>query len=130
MDTSTGSKRGERSVGSRLLEKALMPIVATAASAAAGYAAKKAPQLVEDKVVPKVREFAKGAGGAARDLPARAKSAAGDAGDVAEHLTERVKSVAGNPTRTGRRNTVSSAELDRRMKERAKHRTARHRASS
>ena len=128
MDTSAGSKRSERSIGSRLLEKALMPIVATAASAAAGYAAKKAPQLVEDRVVPKFRELAKSAGGAARDLPGKAKSAAGDAGDVAEHLTERVRSVAGSTARS-RRNTVSSSELDRRMKERAKHRSARHKAS-
>ena len=34
----------------RLLEKFLMPIVATAASAAANYAAKKAPQLLDSKV--------------------------------------------------------------------------------
>jgi hypothetical protein len=37
-------KNGE--VAMRLLEKFLMPIVATAASAAASYAAKKAPQLL------------------------------------------------------------------------------------
>ena len=34
----------------RLLEKFLMPIVATAASAAANYAAKKAPQFLDSKV--------------------------------------------------------------------------------
>ena len=33
-------------VALRLLEKFLMPIVATAASAAASYAAKKAPQVL------------------------------------------------------------------------------------
>ncbi|MGN6797807.1 MAG: hypothetical protein ACTHKS_06625 [Gaiellaceae bacterium] len=37
-------KNGE--VALRLLEKFLMPIVATAASAAASYAAKKAPQVI------------------------------------------------------------------------------------
>ena len=132
MDTITSAKRTERKLGSRLLEKALMPIVATAASAAASYAAKKAPQLIEGKVVPKVRELASGAGGVARDLPAKAKSAAGDAGDVAEHLTDRVKSVSGGAraAQPGRNRTrVSSDELERRTKERARHRSARRKAS-
>ena len=132
MDTKTNSKRGERSLGSRMLEKALLPIVATAASAAAGYAAKKAPQLLEDRVVPKVRDLLSGAGDAARDLPGKAKSAAGDAGDVAEHLTERVKSVAGGasrsvPSRNGRQ-SIPSDEFARRAKERAQHRSQRRKA--
>jgi hypothetical protein len=115
-----------------MLEKALLPIVATAASAAAGYAAKKAPQLLEDTVVPKVRDLMSGAGGAARDLPSKAKSAAGEAGDVAEHLTERVKAAAGGaarnmPSRNGRQR-VSSDELARRAKERAQHRSQRRKA--
>jgi hypothetical protein len=125
VDTKTGSKQGERKLGSRLLEKALLPIVATAASAAAGYAAKKGPQLLEDKVVPKMRDLMSGAS----DLPSKAKSAAGDAGDVAEHLTERVKSVAGGATRSmpGRngRSSMSGDELARRAKERAQHRSQR-----
>jgi hypothetical protein len=131
----TGSKGNERKLGSRLLEKALMPIVATAASAAASYAAKKAPQLLEDKLVPKLRGLARDAGGAARDLPGKAKATAGDAGDVAEHLTERVKSVAGGASRTAQaksgrgRNNVSSAELERRARERAAHRSARRKAT-
>jgi hypothetical protein len=39
-----GTRNGDVAV--RLLEKFLMPIVATAASAAASYAAKKAPQVL------------------------------------------------------------------------------------
>jgi len=126
------AKRSERSVTSRLLEKALMPIVATAATAAASYAAKKAPQLIETKVVPKARDLMSGAGDVARDLPGKAKSAAGDAGDVADQLTDRVKSVAGasRAAQPGRRRTnVTSDELDRRAKERARHRSARRKAS-
>jgi hypothetical protein len=38
------AKKGDVAV--RVLEKFLMPIVATAASAAAGYAVKKAPQVL------------------------------------------------------------------------------------
>jgi hypothetical protein len=132
VDTKTNSRRGERTLGSRMLEKAVLPIVAAAASAAAGYAAKKGPQLLEDTIGPKVRELVSGAGGAARDLPSKAKSAAGDAGDVAEHLTERVKSVAGGagrsvPRRNGKQ-SISGDELARRTKERAQHRSQRRKA--
>jgi hypothetical protein len=126
------AKRSDRSVTSRLLEKALMPIVATAASAAASYAAKTAPQLIETKVVPKARDLMSGASDAARDLPGKAKAAAGDAGDVADQLTERVKSVAGGAraAQPGKpRTKVTSGELERRAKERARHRAARRKAS-
>ena len=41
-------------VALRLLEKFLMPIVATAASAAANYAAKKAPQIIGAAHTPSV----------------------------------------------------------------------------
>jgi hypothetical protein len=107
----------------------LMPIVATAASAAATYAAKKAPQLIDDKVMPKVRDAVRGAGGAAHDLPGKAKAAAGDAGDVAERLTDRARSAAGAARNGNRDRTVSSQELERRTRERAKHRSARRKAS-
>ena len=139
MNVKPQSKSGG-DVASRLLQKMLMPIVATAASAAATYAAKKAPQLLEDTVAPKVRELMDGVGGAAQDLPSKAKSATGGAGDVADKLGERVREVAGSAVRTAgevakgaganghRRGSVSSKELERRSEERAKHRAERRKA--
>jgi hypothetical protein len=114
-------KKGD--VAGRLLQKMLMPIVATAASAGATYAAKKAPQLLEDRVLPKLRRLVDAAGDVTHDLPAKAKSAAGGAGDVAEQLTERARSVAGDAVSgTGsnghRRKGISSGELERRRDER------------
>src|SRR5436309_3160171 len=69
-------------------------LVTAAASAAASYAAKKAPQFLEQKVLPRLKDAAAGAGTAAQDLPSRAKSVADGAGDVAEKLGERAKAVA------------------------------------
>jgi hypothetical protein len=121
-------------VAGRLLQKMLMPIVATAASAAATYAAKKAPQLLEDKVVPKVRDLMDGAGGTAHDLPAKAKSAATSAGDVAERLGERAREAAGGAVKSAttsnghRRREISAGELDRRREEREKNRAERRKA--
>jgi hypothetical protein len=69
-----------------------------------------------------------GAGGAADDLPSRAKAAAGGAGDVAERLTERARSVAG-AARNGRSgDSVSPKELDRRLRDREKARNERRKA--
>ena len=126
MDAKASSNDG-RGIGSRLLEKMLMPIVATAASAAATYAAKKAPQLLDEKVVPRMRELVDGAGGASA-LPAKAKDAAGGVGDVAEQLAGRARSAAGDTadavrgatgTNGHRQKRVSAKELERRQRERA-----------
>src|SRR5256885_1239078 len=123
MDLNPQSKKKGDVVG-RLLQKMLMPIVAATASAAATYAAKKAPQVLEERVVPKLRNALTSAGDAAQDLPAKAKSAADGAGDVAERLTERAKSVAGAGVKTssatdGRRaKRLSSDELERRLESR------------
>jgi hypothetical protein len=139
MDAKEQTKKGG-DVAGRLLQKMLMPIVATAASAAATYAARKGPELIGDKVVPRVRELMSGAGGATQDLPAKAKSAAEGAGDVAERLTERARSVAGGAAKAGSgavRNVagngtsdgaVSPKELDRRVKQREKARSERRKA--
>jgi|SRR5579862_74501 len=115
----TGLKR-------RAAEKFLTPIVAAAASAAAGYAVRKGPELLEQQVLPWLRRAAEGAGEATQDLPSRAKSAASDAGDVAERLTERVRAVAGGDAPTARpRKHLTSAELERRRRSRADGRAAR-----
>ena len=128
MNAKASSNDG-RGIGSRLLEKMLMPIVATAASAAATYAAKKGPQLLDEKVVPRMRELVDGAGAGASDLPAKAKDAAGEVGDVAGHLAGRARSAAGDTAdavrgATGavngrRQKRVSAKELERRQRERA-----------
>ncbi|HZU20825.1 MAG TPA: hypothetical protein VE982_06375 [Gaiellaceae bacterium] len=130
MDVKPQSKKGG-DVASRLLQKMLMPIVAGAASAAATYVAKKGPQLLDDKVVPKVRELLDGAGGAAHDLPSKARAAAGGAGDVAERLTERARSVAGGVVGTDGHHggDVSPKELEDRLRRRAKSRAARRKAT-
>ena len=104
----------------RAAEKFLTPIVAAAASAAAGYAVRKGPELLEQRVLPWLQRAAEEAGEATQDLPARAKSVASDAGDVAEKLTERVRAVAGTPTHTGEpRKRLTSTELERRRQSRA-----------
>src|SRR5579862_8858480 len=115
----------ERKTGmkQRAAEKFLAPIVAAAASAAAGYAVRNGPDLLEQKVLPWLRRAAAGAGEATTDLPTRAKSVAGD---VAERLTERVRAVAGGVTQTnGPRKRLSTDELERRRQTRAKSRAGR-----
>jgi hypothetical protein len=131
----TPQSKKKREVAGRLLQKMLMPIVATASSAAATYAAKKAPQLLEDRVLPKVRALMEGAGGVAQELPAKATSAAQDAGAVAERLTERARSVAGDAASTatgsnGRRHTrIPSKKLEQRREERERARAERRKAA-
>jgi hypothetical protein len=128
MDVKPHSKKGS-DVAGRLLQKLLMPIVATAASAAASYAAKKGPQLLDQKVMPKVRDLMNGTKAAA-------------AGDVAERLTERARSVAGDAVETAsdsvksatgtnghRQRNLSAAELERRREEREKSRAERRKAT-
>jgi hypothetical protein len=140
MDVKPQSKKGG-DVAGRLLQKMLMPIVATAASAAATYAAKKGPELFDAKLKPRLRDLANGAGGATHDLPEKAKAAAGGAGDVAEKLAERARSVAGGATKTAtdtvRSTTRSnghkpmpSRELNRRVSERERARAARRKATT
>jgi len=124
---------GKGDFGKRLAHKALMPIVATAASAAAGYVAKKGPSFFEEKILPKLKELgggAKGLGGgigsAASDVPARAKQAAGSAGDLAEGLTSRAKETVGGGGGNGHRNGgLSQSELEQHVKQRAEARAKR-----
>jgi len=109
---------GGHDFAARLAAKLLMPLVATAASAAAGYAAKRAPKLLEENVLPSLR---KAVSGAAEDFPARAKSVVGSAGDVAHGLAERAKSAASGATGTvtGNGRGFSADQLKDRRSERA-----------
>jgi hypothetical protein len=92
----------------RLVKKALMPIVATAVTAAASYAGKKAPQLIEDKVMPKLRE--------ATSHPA---------GELAEGLAERAKAVVGDESKSEPAKRLSPARRDAQRRQRAANRKAR-----
>jgi hypothetical protein len=133
-ESNNSTKRG--SVKSTLAKKVLMPIAATAASAAASYLAKKGPQFLEQKFLPRLRESATGVGNAAHDLPDRAKSAAGGINQASHDLTERAKSAATSGAdeagggRTATRQSVSSAERQRQRSERAQHRAARRKATT
>jgi hypothetical protein len=96
--------------------KMLMPVVATVASAVASYVAKKAPQYLEETVLPKLRET---------------KDSAGGVGDVAHDLADRARSVVGggDANGDGGSSRKSNDELERRRRERAEHRSARRKAS-
>jgi hypothetical protein len=120
---------GKGDFGKRLAHKALMPIVATAASAAAGYVAKKGPSFFEEKVLPKLKEVTSGAGNVASDIPSRAKQAVGGAGDLAEGLTSRAKDTVGVSGNGHRNGGLSQDELERNHKERAEARAARRKST-
>jgi hypothetical protein len=119
------AENGKGDFTRRIAQKALMPIVATAASAAAGYAAKKGPQLFEEKVLPLLKDS---------DVSSRAKSAASSVGDVAQDLTQKAKdTVPGTSSAqpsTRRNGGLSQSELERHVKQRSEARAARRKATT
>jgi hypothetical protein len=119
-------------IGRKLAHKALMPIVATAASAAAGYVAKKGPDLLEEKVLPKLKQGASDASSVAEDLPTQAKSAPGKVDGITDDVTSRAKEAApvSSGGRHGSNGGLSSAELERHLKSRAEARAARRRKAT
>ena len=126
-DSREGAKQQRRGdFKSKLVSSFMTPIAAAAASAAAGYAARRAPAFLEQKVLPRLKSFAGEAGDATHDLPARAKSVASGAGDVAQELTDKAKSLVGSNAH--RRPSRSAAEVARRQEQRARSRTARRKA--
>ena len=133
----SGSGRGN-SVVRALAKKLLMPLVATATSAVAAYAVKHGSQLMQDQVLPRLREAATGAGDVAEGAVDRAKSAGGTVGTAAGDVAERAKSVVstsdgassdgssdGPARRAGARMPISNDERERRWKQRAEARAAR-----
>jgi hypothetical protein len=94
--------------------KVLMPVIATLASAAASYLAKKGPQYLE-QLLPKVKD--------------KTESATSGVGDVAHDLTERAKSMVGGGDGDGGESSRSPDELVKRREERAEKRAARRKAS-
>ena len=119
----------------RVAEKLLMPLVAAGTSAAAGYVVKKGPAFVEDTLLPRVRETARGAGSATGKLPERARSAVSSGGELAEQLTERARDVTGlgGGSSGGDESTsslrLSPEELTQRTERRARHRAKRRKAT-
>jgi hypothetical protein len=86
-----------RTLKGRLTRKLLMSFTATAVTGVAGYAGRKAPQLIEDKLMPKLRD-----------------AAPQPTGHAAPRTAERSQ-----PKRR------TSAQLDARRRQRAAHREAR-----
>ena len=127
-DSDDGGNKQDRGFKSRLVSSFMTPIAAAAASAAAGYAAQKAPAFVEQKVLPRLKSLADDAGGSAHDLPSKARSVASGAGDVAQDLGERAKSLV---TSNGqRRPSRSAGEIARRQEQRARARADRRKAGA
>ena len=107
-----------------IVRKVVVPLAASAASAAAAYAVRKIPAYVEDKLLPKLKQ-ASSSGGAA-DVLAKAK-------DAVSTVAERVSgnTHGGRPRRAPSRPSLSSkqlADLDRGRRERAKRRAERAKA--
>jgi hypothetical protein len=121
-------RQSRRDFKSKLVTRFLTPIAAAAASAAAGYAAKKAPDFFERTLLPRLRSLAGDAEGVTRDLPAKAATVASSAGDVAQELGDRAKSLVTSGTPTSSSNSgskVSLQELEKRRDERARSRAER-----
>ncbi len=105
-DRSSTTSKGH---AARLAKKLLMPLVATGVTAAASYAGKKAPQLIEEKVMPKLRE-----------------ASSHPVGDLADGLAERAKAVVGShEADRGPGKRLSPAQRDAQRRTRAAHREAR-----
>jgi hypothetical protein len=126
-------QQGRGDFKATIVGRFLTPIAAAAASAAAGYAVKKAPDFLERKLMPRLKALAGDAEGVTRDLPAKAASVASSAGDVAQDLGERAKSLVTSGTPGGSTNSrrkLSPQELERRRDERARGRAERQKARS
>jgi len=118
----------------RILVKLLTPIVAALAGLVGRHVAKKAPEFIENTLVPRLREAAGGAGGAAGQLSDKARSAASSGGDLAERLTDRARDVTGGGGNesggsSGRGGRLSQEKLSERSDDRAKRRAQRRKAT-
>jgi hypothetical protein len=134
-ETERSGSTGRGDWKGRLATRFLTPIAAAAASAAAGYAVKKAPDVLE-RVLPKLRSLAADADSVG-ELPGRAASAATNAaagvGDLAQDLGGRAKALVspGQSTNgSGGDRKSSLEELAQRRDERMRSREARRKARS
>lgn len=121
------------SKGKSLAGKLLAPLIAAATSVAASFVAKKAPELVEEKLVPWLRDALDGAGGVTEKLPDKARSAVSTGGDLAGHLTDRVRDATGFGDDDSANGSGGSAlsldDLSQRSEDRAKRRAERRKAT-
>ena len=124
------------SVKRRVAEKLLAPVVAAGASLAARYAVKKGPELVENTLLPWLRQATASTGGVAEKIPETARAAASSGGDLAERLTDRAREATGggsggesDKSGSRRRRAISTDELSERSEERAKRREQRRKAT-
>ena len=118
----------------RIAEKALAPIVAAGAGAAANYVAKNGPGFVEDTVLPRLKEAVQGAGGAVEKLPEKARDAVSGGGELTEQLTEKARGVVGGGSGKSvggddGEGALSTDELSQRREQRAKSRAKRRKAT-
>jgi hypothetical protein len=91
---------GKQGLTRRLAHKALKPIVASAASAAAGYVATKGPELFERTVAPKLKSSG-GGGGAQRAQNGRTQRSTSRA-EVQRHIEERKQARAARRRAAGK----------------------------
>jgi hypothetical protein len=117
---------GSMSTKRRVAEKALMPVVAAGASAAASYVVKKGPGFVEDTLLPRLREGAKGASEAVVKLPDLAD-------ELPEQLAQKARDVTGfaggGESSSGGSGSLSAEDLSQRVGERARGREKRRKAT-
>jgi hypothetical protein len=118
METENG-----KHAGGGTAKKLLMPVLATAVSAAATYAGKRAPRLLEEKVMPKLRDATSGTEDLASGLAERAKSVVGRGGD------DDGDSDSGGSRGSSSRSSFSNDELEKRRRERAEQRASRRNAA-
>ena len=106
-----------------IAKRVVVPLVASAASAAAAYAVRKLPALVQEKVVPRVKQAASSGGGG--DIVSKARDAVST---VADRVTG--DSDGAHDARPPRPSLSRKqlAELDRGRRERAKRRAQRAKA--
>ena len=104
--------------GGSLSKKLLMPVVATTVSVLATYAGRKAPELIEKKLMPKLRDAGSGTEDLVSGLTGRARSA-----------VEGLGNGGGDAGSSSSRRRVSRKDLDERRRERAEHRSKRSSAS-
>jgi hypothetical protein len=117
METENGKHAGGTA------KKLLMPLVATAVSAAATYAGKRAPRLLEEKVMPKLRDATSGSEDLASGLADRAKAVVGRGDGDGDARG------SGSSQGSGSRRSFSDDEFEQRRKARAEQRANRRKAA-
>ena len=112
-----------------IAKKVLVPLAASAASAATAYVVKKAPDVFREKVLPKIRENG-GFESLAQDLLERLREVADSVAHVELPGMHDGRSTSAGGGGSPPRRTMSDAQRERERKERAARRRARRQASS